>query len=161
MNAKINYNNLVRQLLPAHKRQLGRLRLLRAMVAPLRELFLSFAAWRSDARMQINMTGQVGVLEGYLRTKYGMGSIEIYPYADRGFAVGLREEGTSHATPLGIGRQEGSPGAVPLRGELEFQFDGCDFIVYVPTTDPRILEVMRIDIERYKQAIVTYKIVQQ
>lgn len=46
MNPGIEYDNLVKQLLPPHKRQRVRLWLLRAFVLPLREMFEAFGIWR-------------------------------------------------------------------------------------------------------------------
>ena len=45
---KIDFGNLVRQLLPNHKRQPIRLRILRAFVKPLAEAFASFSQWRDE-----------------------------------------------------------------------------------------------------------------
>ena len=56
MNPGIEYDNLVKQLLPPHKRQRVRLWLLWAFVLPLREMFEAFGIWRDDIRMLMNIT---------------------------------------------------------------------------------------------------------
>ena len=61
---RINCRNLVRQLLPTHKRQPVRLWWLRGLLSPLETLFASFDKWRSDTRMIINVNSQVKVFEG-------------------------------------------------------------------------------------------------
>ena len=70
MNLRMNCKNLVRQLLPPHKRQPVRLSFLSGFVAVLQKLFESFATWRDHVRMMANVNSQVKVLEGYLRKKY-------------------------------------------------------------------------------------------
>ena len=49
-NYKIDFRNQVRQLLPEHKRQPVRLRILRAFVKPLADLFAAFSLWRDETR---------------------------------------------------------------------------------------------------------------
>lgn len=165
MNTRINYKNLVRQLLPNHKRQAGRMYLLRGFVQPLLTLFADFEKWRSDMRIQINMTGQVGVIQGYLRAKYDSNAIRIANYAETGLAVGLSFEGIVHASRISLGldpEDREQPAVVPLRGEIAQQFEDVDFIVYVPSTfDDYTVDLIRIDIEKYKQALVQFKIVRQ
>ena len=77
MNPGIEYDNLVKQLLPPHKRQRVRLWLMRTFVMPLRGLFEAFGIWRDDIRMLMNITNQVKVLEGYLQKKYNALTIHI------------------------------------------------------------------------------------
>ncbi len=165
MNVKINFDNFVRQLLPSHKRQPVRLSFLRALLRPLVWLFGLFDVWRYNIRREINMTGQVGILEGYLRHKYGDVSMRIETYIERGFAVGLRAEGIVNAQPVGKDpfdtntEERPEPAAIPLRGEIRDNFGDVDFVVYVPQGID--LEAVRIDVERFKQVLVTYKITEQ
>lgn len=70
MNIKMNFLNLARQLLPPHKRQPVRMKLLHGFFAPLHSLFETFDQWRSDSRMMVNVNSQIKVFEGYLRKKY-------------------------------------------------------------------------------------------
>ena len=51
MNPGIEYDNLVKQLLPPHKRQRVRLWLMRTFVMPLRGLFEAFGIWRDDIQI--------------------------------------------------------------------------------------------------------------
>lgn len=159
MNLKINFRNLVRQMLPGHKRQPGRLFLFRMLISPLGGLFVGFEKWRDDIRIQINMTGQVGVLQGYLRAKYNSEAIRIDNYSATGRSVGLRVEGVTHSVPVGLGLAGETPIAVPLRGEIELQFDDADFVVRVPASfSDRTIDDIRRDVDRYKQALVKFKI---
>lgn len=157
-NYKIDFSNLVRQLLPNHKRQPVRLRLLRAFVKPLAELFASFSRWRDETRKLINVTNQKGVLEQFLRSKYGAIDITIESYRETGFAVGLRPEGISVAQAVGLNRAEGAPAVIPLRGENREQFGDVDFIVHIPAGVDA--EQVRADIEKYRAALTTFKIEQ-
>ena len=94
-NYKIDFRNQVRQLLPEHKRQPVRLRILRAFVKPLADLFAAFSLWRDETRKLLNVTNQEGVLEQFLRNKYGAADITIESY--RGTEQGRRYSGGSIA----------------------------------------------------------------
>ena len=156
---RIQFLNLVRQLLPAHKRQPVRLWWLRGLLSPLETLFASFDKWRSDTRMMINVNSQVAVFEGYLRKKYGEPiAIKVVTYDDGMLRVSLRAEGDTLRLRTGL-REETTREAVPLRGEIRAQFGDADFIVYIPTTVDA--DMIRAEIERFKQALVRYKIIQQ
>lgn len=159
-NIRIDYSNLVRQLLPAHKRQPVRLWWLRRLVAPLGGLFSSFAAWRDEVRMLVNVTSQVRVLEGYLRVKYGQPvAIRIETYEDGGLLVCLEEEGETQRLNIALDEAEAVPAAdVPLEGELRERFGDVDFVVYIPQGVD--IECVRADIERFRRALVKYKIIQ-
>lgn len=166
MNVKIDFRNLVRQLLPGHKRQPVRLALLRALTEPLAELFGRFDAWRGDIRREIGMTGQVGILEGFLRHKYRSERIRIITHDERGLSFGLRAEGVGSGRFIGLDvsdtdltGQKPQPAPVPLRGETTALFGDVDFIVQLPPqTDA---EAVGIDVERFKLVLVTYKILVQ
>lgn len=47
---------------------------------------------------------------------------------------------------------------VPLETEVRDQFGDADFIVYIPASVD--INLIRAEIEKYKQALVTYKIIQ-
>lgn len=156
---RIKYRNLIRQLLPAHKRQPVRLEWLRGLTAPLSGLFASFDKWRDQTRMMLNVTGQVKVLEGYLRRIFGnLSNIRINTFIDGLCRISLREEGDALRLRTGM-RPETSRSAVPLRGELRQQFEGVDFIIYIPSEADT--EAVRVQVERIRQALATYKIIQE
>lgn len=156
---RINFSNLVRQLLPAHKRQPVRLRILRCLVAPLIALYNLFVLWRNEVRKLLNVSCRAGILTHFLRNKYNDPSITIKSYRENGIAVGLYPEGKATARSIGGDEEEGTPCAVPLRGERRQQFGDVDFIVYIAiTTD---LDAVRADVERYRPALTTYKIIQR
>lgn len=153
----ILFNNLVRQLLPPHKRQPVRLSLLRAFIAPLSQLFASFADWRSDTRMMINVNSQVKVFEGYLRKKYNEPvTIKIITFDDGLLLVCLENEGILLQPDIGLEAEKKID--VPLDGEIRDRFGDADFIVYIPAgLDAGLI---RAEIEKYKQALTKYKIIQ-
>lgn len=154
MNTKVNFSNLVRQLLPTHKRQPVRLWWLRSLVAPLQALFDAFDKWRSDTRMVVNVTSQVAVFEGYLRKKYAQPvAIKLVTYSDGGLHVGLEREGQHVAVGYG---DHGV--TVPLAGEIRERFGDADFIVYIPASVD--IESIRADVERFKIALTRYRIIQ-
>lgn len=164
MDVKIKFGNFTKQLLPSHKRKGGRSRLFRALSEPLIERYNFFDTWRSDIRRQINMTGQVGILEGYLRHKHGDASIRIETYIEHGFAIGMQGEGVVNAQPIGKDptdtdpkEHKPRPAEIPLQGEIRDSFGDVDFVVYV--SQGLDIEAVKIDIERFKQVLTTYKII--
>lgn len=157
MNPDIEYDNLVKQLLPPHKRQRTRLWLMRMFVLPLRGLFEAFRPWRDDIRMLMNITNQVKVLEGYLQKKYNALTIHIETYGDGLLLIGLEREGIAMQPEIGLIR-ENVVAKIPLENELRGQFGEADFIVYIPASVET--ELIRAEIEKYKQALTKYKIIQ-
>lgn len=155
---KINFHNLVRQLLPHHMRLPLRLRILRCLLMPLVVLYEAFCAWRENTRRLMNVTNQQGVLEQFLREKYRDKTITIVSYQEDGFDVGLKPEGVSTAQAIGLDPTEGTPAAVSLKGELYQQFGDVDFIVYISAATD--LVNVRADVEKYRPALTTYKIIQ-
>lgn len=156
INPKINYDNLVRQLVPPHKRQSVRLGILRRFAGRLKELHAEFYLWRNDIRMIVNVNSQVRVLEGYLRKKYNEPfSIKVLTYDDGLMNVCLEEEGLTMMP--GIGNDEAVLQAVALEGELREQFGDTDFMVYIPAGVDK--ELIVAEIEKYKQVLTTYKII--
>jgi len=159
-NIKLNIDNLVKQLLPWYKRQPVRLAILRAMVSPLRLMWADFDRWRDDTRMTINVNSQVAVLEGYLKKKYNQPvTITIVTFDDGALEVGLIEEGETFAinVPLENETELQQAPVVPLDGEIRAQFGDVDFIVYIPIELD--VDLVTADIERFKQALIKYKIV--
>lgn len=158
MNAKINYENLIRQLLPLHKRQKVRMQLLRHFISPLQTLFGDFNTWRENSRMTINVNSQVKILEGYLRKKYNESiSIKIVTFNNGLMLAGLISEGNTMWPVIGLTGEELK--TVPLENEIRDKFDGADFIVYIPENADKML--IESEIEKYKQVLTTYKIIQQ
>lgn len=155
---RIDFGNLVRQLLPHHKRQPVRLSILGAFVEPLAKLFAAFLEWRDKTRRVLGVTNQKGVLEQFLRNNYNAPDITIESYRERGLAVGLRPEGAGVAQDVGQNGDEGTPAVIPLRGENREQFGDVDFIVHIPERVD--VEQVRADIEKYRVVLTTYKIEQ-
>lgn len=158
-NIRIDYRNLVRQLLPDHKRQPGRLWWLRGLTTPLAGLFADFERWRADTRRIVNVTAQMRILEGYLRTKYGQPvAIRIETYQDGGLGVCLEAEGDAQRLDLALEAEGASAADVPLEGEVRERFGDVDFVVYLPAGVDA--ERVTADIERFRQALTKYGIVQ-
>lgn len=159
MIPKANYRNLVRQLLPPHKRQPFRLTFLQGLIVPLQSLFDSFDTYRNDSRMMFNVNSQVKVLEGYLRKKYNEPlGIKVATFNAGLLNVGLEIEGETMMVWFGLS-SEGQLKGVPLKDELRDKFAEADFVVYIPTGIDKLQ--VEADIEKYKLALVTYKIIQQ
>lgn len=155
---KINYPNLIRQLLPPHKRQPMRIRVLTGFLSPVQKLFDDFLVWRSDSRMMINVNSQVKIFEGYLRKKYKEPiSIKIVTFNNGLLLVGLLDEGKTMWPEVGLESESQCPG-IPLENEIRDKFDGADFIVYMPKSIDKTL--IESEIEKYKQVLTTYKIIQ-
>lgn len=158
MNLKMNCRNLVRQLLPPHKRLPVRMKLLAGFLSPLQSLFADFDLYRDNARMQMNVNSQVRVLEGYLRKKYNAPTLMIVTSDSRLLLVGLISEGNAMWPDIGL-EAEKHMADIPLENEVRDKPDDADFIVYIPkSVDKAMIET---EIEKYKLALVTYKIIQQ
>ncbi len=156
---KINFNNLVKQLLPWHKRKPVRLTLLGGALSPLATLFARFDSWRDDVRRRINISAQVAVLEGYLRHKYDSSvSLYIETFDDRLIEVYLEAEGLENTMSVPLSVDDGFI-EIPMYGEVREKFGNVDFVVYIPANLD--LEQIRAEIELYRQAGVRYKIIQR
>lgn len=157
MTGRIHFGNLIRQLLPLHKRQPVRLWLLRAFTAPLQDIFEDFDLWRNNTRMVVNVNSQVMVFEGYLRKKYESDEIRVVSFSGNTPLVSLRIEGFSRRLQVGTQREK-TRKLIPLRGEMRGLFGEADFIVYIPAHIQQDLIIA--EIERFKQALINYKIIQ-
>lgn len=152
----IDIKNLAYQLLPPHKRLPLRLRWLSALLLPLSEQWTSFRAWRTTSRMLVNVNSQTAVLEGYLRTKYHEPTaIKIESYEDGLPTIGLTTESEERLVWLHCSEAGDPVMEFPLSQEIRNRFDGVGFIVYIPSNLDRTL--VEADIDRYKQALVTYR----
>ena len=104
------------------------------------------------------MNSQIKVFEGYLRKKYNEPiSIKIVTYNNGLLLVGLGIEGKTMWPEIGLETERMK--TVPLENEIRDKFDGVDFIVYIPAgIDINLIDA---EIQKYKQVLTTYKIVQQ
>lgn len=148
MNIILNFKELIRQYVAPHRRQPVRLRWLWSLV-DLDGVWQSFSAWRDYYRYKVHVTSQHRSLEGHLNKTFG-GGILIRSYEDQFLAIGLNSE-PAHWV-LFEPMQE-----IALEGEGGESFKDVDFIVYVPGGID--LSLVRAEIERYKIADRTYKIV--
>lgn len=148
MNIILNFKELVRQYVAPHRRQRVRLGWLWALI-DLESVWLAFAAWRDYYRYKVHVTSQHRSLEGHLNKTFG-GGILIKSYEDQFLAIGLNSE------PAHWVLFEPMP-EIALEGEGGQSFQDVDFIVYVP--EGIDLSLVRAEIERYKIADRTYKIV--
>lgn len=148
MNIILNFKELIRQYVAPHRRQPNRLGWLWSLV-DLDGVWRSFSDWRDYYRYKVHVTSQHRSLEGYLNKTFG-GGILIKSYEDQFLAIGLNSEPAHWA--LFEPMQE-----IALEGEGGQSFKDVDFIVYVP--EGIDLSLVRAEIERYKIADRTYKIV--
>lgn len=159
MNPKVNFPNLVRQLLPTHRRQSVRLWWLRRLVWPLEKLYTDFIAWRAEVRFLINMTSQVQVLEGYLNMKFDpTGSIRIVSFDDGLLWVGLASEGDNYHPRIGLSTEPDYLVGIPLENEIRNSLGDVDFVVYIPATVHP--DLIWAEIEKYRLAGMVFKIIQ-
>ena len=148
MNIILNFKELIRQYIAPHRRQPVRLGWLWSLV-DLDGVWQSFAVWRDYYRYKVHVTSQHRSLEGHLGKTFGSG-IRVKSYEDQFMAIGLDSEPAHWA--LFEPTQE-----IALEGESGQSFKDVDFIVYVP--EGIDLSLVRAEIERYKIADKTYKIV--
>lgn len=148
MNIILNFKELIRQYVAPHRRQPNRLAWLWSLV-DLDGVWQSFSDWRDYYRYKVHVTSQHRSLEGHLNKTF-CGGILIKSYEDQFLAIGLNSEPAHWA--LFEPMQE-----IALEGEGGQSFKDVDFIVYVP--EGIDLSLVRAEIERYKIADRTYKIV--
>lgn len=148
MNIILNFKELIRQYVAPHRRQPNRLGWLWSLV-DLDGVWQSFSDWRDYYRYKVHVTSQHRSLEGHLNKTFS-GGILIKSYEDQFLAIGLNSE-PAHWV-LFEPMQE-----IALEGEGGQSFKDVDFIVYVP--EGINLSLVRAEIERYKIADRTYKIV--
>lgn len=148
MNIILDFKEIIRQYIAPHRRQSVRLGWLRALV-DLDGVWQSFAAWRDYYRYKVHVTSQHRSLQGHLVKTFGSG-ILVKSYEDQFLAVGLNAE-PAHWVLLEPMQE------IALEGEGGQRFKDVDFIVYVPQGVD--LNLVRAEIERYKIADRTYKIV--
>lgn len=148
MNVILNFKELIRQYVAPHRRQPVRLRWLWSLV-DLDGVWRSFSEWRDYYRYKVHVTSQHRSLEGHLNKTFG-GGILIKSYEDQFLAIGLNTE-PAHWVLFEPMRE------IALEGEGGQSFKDVDFIVYVP--EGIDMSLVRAEIERYKIADRTYKIV--
>lgn len=166
---ELDINNLIYQLLPQHKRLPSRMRWLTALLSPLTAMWHEFTAWRTDSRMLVNVNSQTEVLAGYLRAKFdSQERIGIESYNDELLWIPLTTDSEEHLVEFSRTDEEQGGAknlpvplpypAIPLRSEIRRKFGDVDFIVYIPMDkDPTLVAA---EIDKYKQALVRYRIVQ-
>ena len=155
----IDIKNLAYQLVPPHKRLPLRLRWLSAMLMPLAEQWTLFCAWRTASRLLVNVNSQTAVLEGYLRTKYHEPTaIKIESYEDGLPTIALSDESEDRQVRFHSSEKGNPVPEFPLSQEIRNRFEGVGFLVYIPGHLDRTL--IEAEIDRYKQALITYRLVQ-
>lgn len=150
MNIILNFKEIVRQYVAPHRRQPNRLAWLWGLI-DLDSVWATFAAWRAYYRYKVHVTSQQGSLLGHLRNLFGRG-IVLKSYSGMYLEVGLNSE-PAHMVILNPYRE------VALEGESQSAFDGADFVIYVPSGVD--ISNMGEEIERYKLADKTFKIIQR
>lgn len=157
----IDIRHLVYQLLPVHKRLPFRLAWLGALLQPLCDLWVRFASWRTDTRLLINVNSQAAVLEGFLNLKYNKRfGIKIESYYDGLIFAPRSDEAEGNHPEIHSDAAEEPALRLPHTNEIRERFgDDTDFVIYIPADIDKTL--VQADIDRYKQALVEYKIIQQ
>lgn len=161
---ELNIQNLIFQLVPFHKRLPNRLAWIEKMLKPLSDLWDTFRKWRMETRMMVNVNSQMMVLERFLQIKYGDNvGIRIESYADGMIHVALDTESEELQQEI-YSRYEQAVNRteildIPMHDEIRTRFDGVDFIVYIPAEGVNRVQI-EADIEKYRQALIKYRIKQ-
>lgn len=148
MNIVLNFKELIRQYVAPYRRGSNRLKWLWGLV-DLQGVYDTFSAWRDYYRYKVHVTSQHKVLQGHLNKTFG-GGIIVKSYNDQFLAIGLNSESAHWVIfePM----QE-----IALEGEGDQSFADVDFIVYAP--EGIDLNLLSVEIEKYKLADKAYKIV--
>lgn len=144
--------------LPAYKRQPNRMQMLRSFVLPLQQLFEEYLLWRQHQWKMAHFSCQTKILENYLNVKYGATNITILSRDTTYVAIGLQAEGESYWLSIGVNVNETPTATFPLLSDNSSNFD-VDFICYAPISIN--LDMLTADIEHYKLANMTFKIIQK
>lgn len=165
---KINIQNLVFQLIPLHKRFRVRYGWLSGLLKPLMNLWDEFSQWRTDIRLLVNVNSQKKVLAGFLYKKLGA-EVKIETFNDALLQIPLSHENENTFPFFAFLNEDLSQfpqekaeqyySKVPLQGEKREEFEDTDFMVYIPATVNK--DEVEAYVEKYRQALVRYKIVQQ
>jgi len=150
-----NFDLLIVQLLPPHKRQTVRVKILRILFN-LSDLFNRFHEWRKKQLLLIHITSQVKILEGYLRNLFGK-IITIRENADKLKGISKLAEGQLQM--MGLSTETGMLASFPLLSEFGKDLQGADFIVIAPADIDS--EALKIEIEKFKQMDKKYIIKQE
>jgi len=151
----VNFDLLIVQLLPPHKRQKVRVEILQILFN-LAGLYNRFVLWRKKQLLLINITSQIKVLEGYLRTVFGK-IITIRENTDKLKGISLLVEGQLQM--IGLSNEPGTLAPFPLLSEFGGDLQGADFIVIAPVDVDK--ETLAIEIEKFKQMDKKYIIKQE
>ena len=152
MTIILDFKEIVRQYVAPHRRQPTRLKWLWAL-ADLGGVWEAFSLWRSDYRYKVHVTSQHKSLQGHLTKTFGSGTtIRVKSYDDDFLDIGLDTEPAHWAIFAPYIE-------IALEGESDRVFDDVDFVVYVPSGVSAAL--VRAEIERYKLADKTFKIIQR
>jgi hypothetical protein len=125
------------RMLPIHKRQSNRMKLLWWTLRPLASLFTSFKSYREDAVFRANITGQLKSFVHYLN-KYVEGAnngITIYEFVDGGQWVGIESE-NDEVWELGLSDEESESADfiyIAIEGEVDSQL-AVDMVIQAPIT---------------------------
>lgn len=150
---RIRFDELVITYVAPHWRTPRRLAWLQSLVN-LQPVFDRFERWRAYYRYKIMVNSQRLVLEGHLRKTYGPG-ILIKSYDDGYIGIGLNTE-PAHWRTFGLTIEDRFV-PLPLNGEGGEEFDGYDFLVFVPVRYD--INLIRAEIEKYKMADKKYNII--
>lgn len=150
----VYFQELIVQLLPPHRRQPNRVHWLRYLFN-LHDLFYPFERWCETQRVLMRVNSQIIVLQGYFRAKYN-NRISILAYEQSYPAVSLMSENQLQRIGTTAERQWFG---VPLIGEADEDLKDVDFVVSIPPGVSR--ELIGVEINKFRLANTTYKIIQQ
>lgn len=156
----IDFKRLIRQIVHIHKLQTNRLLWLNGLLSPLVERFTEWRKYRTDVRMMVRVTSQVKIFEGYLQTKYKEPvTIKLVTFDDGALNIGVEAEGETMGANISLIAENSETVSTALLLEIRDNFEGADFILYIPNNLK--ISDMQAEIERFKQVLVKYKIVQK
>lgn len=126
------YIRAMRRLLPIHRRQTNRLKVLDFVMEEFDFIFNRYRNYRAELLYRLNVSGETGSLEAHLNKVVpgADGSIQILHERDIGVKVQLRTEGGNNTVRVGL-RSANVGVKIALRGEQVAQFD-TSFVVKIP-----------------------------
>jgi hypothetical protein len=157
MNLNLDIKSFVNRMIPVHKRQPVRLKILGFFADLMSEIYNDYASYRDELLYRFNVTGEVLSLKNFLNRQIpeAGGRIDIIHGRENGFSVQLRsEQGYNY---LQLSNSDGNQFVeVALRGEILDPFTES-FAVEVPehvNTD-KVLAI----VNEYRLAGKSFKII--
>jgi hypothetical protein len=153
---RVDFEILVKTLLPYHKRQLTRLKWLSVFSEKAKTVMNYLVSARDDANKALNVNGQTRILESHLNSIYGPG-VQIVHTAEQTLNIGLLADGEQNYLSFGFYDEDPTEfQSVALQGESQEQLTH-DYIIIAPAATDKAS--LRSEADKYRLAGKSFDII--